>query len=309
MDHSPNLIAGDDYDSDVGDSVAQTPTTPTNRAHSDATPRASSSYCNLNSTPRPRIPPPNFGIATTSGSGSSFAPLPPDTNRKGFTLSYLRRVPELSLLASRVVNSVTKRRLREEKQKLKDAGTKPTNTQKAQLLAAMAVSPAQIGRKMKRLFQWAIIQLLKEGCLVHWDGPTRACPDSSIANASLLWKTIGDGSSLFSMNSSSSSSTFVDVEVDEGTLSDPDPNEEAYISLTPDYLADFVENAIKVLVDHYEKIGKPYAGATKDGILSVLRKDDRWKYVGEWTVDDALELLRKRGRAWNMGKGRWDLTE
>ena len=103
-------------------------------------------------------------------------------------------------------------------------------------------------------------------------------------NTSLLWKanattlTTG-GDSTFSTASSSLLAPFADE--DEGTLSDPDPNEEAYIPLTPYYLGEFVERAIKVLVDHYETIGKPYVGATKEGVLSVLRRDDRWRYVGE----------------------------
>ncbi|KAF9552645.1 hypothetical protein CPC08DRAFT_714427 [Agrocybe pediades] len=313
MDYSPPGPEDDDQsDNDIETSIIHIPTTPTKRARNDVTPRPSTSYRNLDSTPRPRIPPPDFGISTSRSALPSVKPEAIDNARKGFTLSYLRRVPELSLLASRVVMAVSKRRLRAEKQKLKDAGTKPTSQQKAQILAASAITPTQFAGKMKRLFQWSIVQLLKEGCLVHWDGPVRACPDSSsIANASLLWKTVGDGSSLFSTTTlnSSSSSTFIDLDVDAGALSDPDPSEEAYISLTPDFLADFVANAIKVLVDHYERIGKRYNGATKDGILSVLRKDDRWKYVGEWSIDDALELLRKQGRVWSMGKGRWDLTE
>ncbi len=95
---------------------------------------------------------------------------------------------------------------------------------------------------------------------------------------------------------------------DDEELSDPEPDEEAYIALTPEYLANYVEGAIMVLVNHYQTIGKPYLGATRDGILSVLRKDDRWQHLGTWTIDEALQYMKSESRVWDLGNGRWDLT-
>ena len=266
------------------------------------TPRPKHSRHQLELTPRPRFPQPNFGtpMASSSSHAQHSSSAPDMSGRRGFSLSYLRRVPELSLLASRVVQAVTRRQLREERKKLKEAGILKSKTQ-----VSSTLPPDQAGPKMKRLFQWAIIQLLKEGCIVLWDGPVRECPIASIADSSRLWKS----------TTTSSNSTFgcpnntdTDNE-EEADLSDPSPNEEAYISLTPDFSADYVEAAIKVLSDRQLKLGKPYAGATVQEILTFMRKDDdRWQYLGDWTVKDALDVLSKDGRVWKTGKDSWDVT-
>jgi len=226
---------------------------------------------------------------------------------EGYTLSYLRRVPELSLLATRVVQAVAKRRQREERKRLKEAGVISSLKDSA---PSPPIPADKFAGKVKRLFQWAVIQLLREGCIILWDGPVRHFPESksNLTDMSRLWKTCtnhhGD-STLFSASLPDSS---IDNDSLSGYLSDPQPNEESYVSLTPEYLASHVEQAVKVLVDHYAHIGKPYAGATTEGILSVLKRDDRWKYVGAWSVQDALEVLRTECKVWDMGKGRWDLT-
>ena len=266
------------------------------------TPRPKHARHQLESTPRPRIPQPDFGRSMASSSShaqQSFSA--PDAGRLGFSLSYLRRVPELSLLASRVVQAVARRLLREERKKLKVAGTLKSKTQVSSVLP-----PDKLGPRMKRLFQWAIIQLLKEGCIVLWDGPVRECSNASIADASRLWKSTSN-------TTTSSNSTFGGLNTgnddEEAYLSDPSPNEEAYISLTPDFSADYIEAAIKVLSDRQLKMGKPYAGATVQDILTFMRKDDdRWQYLGDWTVKDALDVLSKNGRVWRTGKDSWDVT-
>ncbi|KDR78405.1 hypothetical protein GALMADRAFT_155343 [Galerina marginata CBS 339.88] len=317
MDYAPIFRlpsdAGYDSDAGIGYSISQLPSTPTKFPRSDETPCRRRAF---DATPKARIPALDFGNATASASSLTLLHTgsEPDTHhaRSGFSLSYLRRVPELSLLASRVVEAVGRRKVRDERHRMKAAGVLPSRSQKFKA-PPLAIPPDKFAGKKKRLFQWAIIQLLKEGCIVHWDGPVRSCPDTSIMDTTRLWKanttstTQPSDNTLFSLTSSSVPRPDID-EIDDGALSDPDSTEEAYISLTPEYLSDFVERAITVLVNHYEKIGKPYTGATKDGILSVLRKDDRWQYVGEWNVDDALDFLKKEGRVWCMGKGRWDLT-
>jgi hypothetical protein len=264
------------------------------------TPRPKHSRLELGSTPRPRFPQPDFGRSMASSSPhAQHSSSAPDVGRRGFTLSYLRRVPELSLFASRVIQATTRRRLREERKKLKKAGMLKSKTQ-----VSSALPLDKVGPKMKRLFQWAIIQLLKEGCIVLWDGPVRECSDVSIADTSRLWK---------STITRSSDSIFggpnTGNDDDEAYLSDPSLNEEAYISLTPDFLADHIEAAIKVLSDRQLKMGKPYAGATVQDISTFMRKDDdRWQYLGEWTVKDTLDLLSENRRVWRTGKDSWDVT-
>ena len=313
MDHAPTGEIDYDSETEIGGSLDQTLSTPTKRPRTNETPRQQPHQLQHDFTPRPRIPQPIFSKSSCVASSQPPNSSQTDSSRKGFSLSYLRRVPELSLLASRVIHAVARRRQRDERKRQKEAGIPPPKSQKSS--SSTMIPPDKFAAKMKRLFQWTVVQLLKEGCIVLWDGPKRVHTNWSRMNTSLLWKantttsTTGGDSTLFSTTSGSLPPAFADVDDDDdGMLSDPGPNEESYLPLTPDFLGDFVEKAIKVLVDHYEKMGKPYAGATKEGVLSVLRKDDRWRYVGEWSIDDSLELLKQDGRVWFLGNGRWDLT-
>jgi hypothetical protein len=312
MDHAPLShlnVLGYDSETAIEKSLEQLPSTPTKPSRSNP----------LADTPRPYFRyPVDITPKPSSTTNRSVGARDEKPELEGFTLSYLRRVPELSLLASRVVQAVANRSQREERKRLREAGVISSSKNSSGSSASMAVVPPdQFARKKKRLFQWAIIQLLKEGCIVLWDGPVRRCSDSGfiLSDASRLWKTRSTStrtdtdSTLFSNESASLSTPIVSGgDSLSGYLSDPQLNEESYISLTPSHLAPHIEEAVKVLVEYYNQKGKPYAGATKEGILSVLRKDDRWKYVGAWTVQDALEVLELEGKVWDMGKGRWDLT-
>jgi len=299
-----------DCDDAFATSMAARPTKLSRYNYTDETPRPNRSRHQLDSTPRPRIPQANFGTFVASSSSHAQHSSAPDIGRQGFSLSYLRRVPELSLLASRVVQAVTRRRLREERRKFKEAGMLKSKTQ-----VSSAIPPDKVGPKIKRLFQWAIIQLLKEGCIILWDGPVRKCSNASIADTSRLWKsatsstsTFGGPSTLFGTTTASHlNNTHRDVD-DEADLSDPSPDEEAYISLTPEFSADYIEAAIKVLSDRQVKMDKPYAGTTIRDILAFMHADDRWCYLGDWIVKDALDVLSKEGRVWKTGKDSWDVT-
>jgi hypothetical protein len=98
----------------------------------------------------------------------------------------------------------------------------------------------------------------------------------------------------------------------EMELSDPELNEEAYVPLSPSYLAEHVARAIGALT-HVElkkntNLPRRPAQSTKEGILAHLRKDDRWQFVGEWNVEEALQVLKSERRAWCIDKRRWGLT-
>ena len=74
------------------------------------TPQPKHSRYQLRST-RSRIPQPDFGLSMASSSHTQHSSSASDAGRRGFSLSYLRRAPELSLLASRLVRAVTRRRI------------------------------------------------------------------------------------------------------------------------------------------------------------------------------------------------------
>jgi len=286
-------------------SISRAPSTPTKSkparttlSHAERTPRPTwtSNTPTFEQTPRP-----SYEGALTLG----------------FTLSYLRRVPELSEMARRVVKAEAKRRTREER-KLRAAQlqTRAKNPTSLSLTKGNINSRPDepIAPKMKRLFQWAIIKLYEEGSIVLWDGAIRSFPlHLEGRETSGLWKinsTAGADSTVFSSVSFGTSGGTANGE------------EEAYITLTPAHLAPHVEKAIGTLMARSQSTAThthnhtsnrthkpaPPPGPTKEEITTFLRRmDGRWARVGEWLVDDALEALRGENRVWCVGKGRWEL--
>jgi hypothetical protein len=353
MDNAPLarvciLKSRDEVETDtdeISNALSRAPLTPTKSKSHSTTP----SYAER--TPRP------LQTSTASSSASDQTPRPPmrsagdsidtqvPTKGLGFTLSYLRRVPELAEMARRVVKAEAKRRVREERklksvqsqQPLREKNPSPTlgSTLPSKGSSSSRSVNEPIAPKMKRLFQWSIVKLYEEGSIVLWDGPVRPLSlHDQGRETSGLWKmnsTMGADSTTFSSVSSTSfgSSRVVTgdgrVDDDEGFISDPPANgdEEAYIPLTPEHLAPHVEKAIGTLMTrsrtttiptpHSHLRSKmqapaPLPGPTKEDITIFLRrKDARWARVGDWVVEDALELLKREGRVWCVGKGRWEL--
>jgi len=226
----------------------------------------------------------------------------------GFTLSYLRRVPELSLMATRVV----RQRARELRKKAQAA-----STSKSTLLNQPAehteLSRSSLAAKKKRLFQWAICELMRDGSITLWDGPKRLLQTEVTdqnPGSNVLWKfsSAAVDTSLFSNATSSRS-----ADDDESDLSDPDPEEEAYISTKPELLAHTITDALKALVltpprRQIVKQNELIGGSTKEDILEYLKRDDRWAFIGEWNITETLEYMMKVGLAWNPSGDRWLAT-
>lgn len=235
---------------------------------------------------------------------------------QGFTLSYLRRVPELADMALRVVKAEAKRKRREEreKEKQKRSQVSSSSSSRAPTKAMKPETEEKASAKAKRLFQWAIIEVYQEGGIILWQGGIRPLPrhpsssQGGNAETSMLWKhsnsTIGE-SSIFSSTINTTASTSVsriDDEEDEGELSDPREDEEAYVPTTPSILAAPIIACIQTLTTpppapaHLTKIQlrtiAPPPGPTPAQITNRLRRtDERYERVGEWLVKDALEWL------------------
>ncbi|KAG7086637.1 hypothetical protein E1B28_002579 [Marasmius oreades] len=243
---------------------------------------------------------------------------PTSLKLRGFTLSFLRRVPELLEMARKVVRAEAKRRAREGKKK----GGEAHKTLESTSLVTYREDQMELSARMKRLWKTTIIQLAREGSIVLWNGPVH--PIDSVQRTSTIcnpWRerstsssfdltsstsAIREGVSLFSAAGDHSCS-----EEEEGVaISDPEPDEESYVSLTPQYFAIEVEKAIKVLwkCAQHTNGTSSIKGPTKQRILSYLRRDGMWEQVGEWNVEEALEVLREEGRAWVNSHGVWDLV-
>lgn len=246
---------------------------------------------------------------------------------QGFTLSYLRRVPELALLAARVVQAHAKRKAREERKKLKESGNLTSQSRSSSAATAKDLPPEKAAPKIKRLFQWAIKQLYMDGSIVLWDGPVRRIPSDTgggggVQDLSALWKantsTMGSSypasshadSTIFSSTTNTSIiNTTLSLSPSQGYISDPpSTTEESYISLTPSFLSPHILQALHDLTDRNLSIGKPYAGVSSEGVVGEMRRDDRWRYLGVWSVEEVLGGLEAEGRVWRMGNGRWDVT-
>ncbi|KAA1475219.1 hypothetical protein DENSPDRAFT_883391 [Dentipellis sp. KUC8613] len=311
MDNAPRSSPSPkpvDMDSDVSDTdVLGTPTKPR---------RSMSTLGELgDATPRPtKVDPAATPRATRD---SKEAPL------RGFTLSYLRRVPELAGLARRVVRAETRRRAKEEREREKGNSQKRTQTQDRSIFRSQR-APEATAAKTKRLYVWAIRKLYEEGSIVLFEGPTYVIEVA--AEVSALWKAgrsaDASSTSLFSVRSTA---THGDDEEEE--LSEPSPTEESYIPLTPAYLGPYVEVALKALAAHppshahgHVQVKNPYArrsgpshgmGFTKEEVTGWLgRSSGRWERVGSWTVQEALGWLEGEGRVWCLSEkdgGRWEV--
>ncbi|PIL23372.1 hypothetical protein GSI_14683 [Ganoderma sinense ZZ0214-1] len=274
-----------------------------------------------------------------------------DDRMYGFTLSHLRRVPELSLLARRVLAADARRREKEERKKAKEQASLSKGKGKAPASSSSSSRPAEMqvptGPAVKKLYKQAIRTLFQEGDIVLWSGLVRPLPVPSLdpmlpaSSASQLWRANTSTSSTISSASTSSRSQPNYEEWDDEVLSDPQPNEEAYVPLTPAYFSRVLEDAIRSMA--HEKLDRakgpqgertpkpkpasksiverlreqekergagPPPGPTKEELLTWLRNsDERWARVGEWTVQEALEWGRRDGRLWCIGKGRWEVCE
>jgi hypothetical protein len=256
---------------------------------------------------------------------SIHAPGPELSATRGFTLSHLRRIPELAVLGARIVRAEARNRAKEEKTK-----SQATSTSTSSRPPRPSEPPA---KKLKRLFSSTLVKLHKEGLIILSEGPAWSVPvDKTSANLSAgLWKdatgkasqtqTQGTSASL-SMSTSTSSVTSHSLDsrsismLDEdlGELSDPPPDETVYMPITPHILAEPVMKAIGILADQDRqraRTARPSQaagkGATAITLASYLRRvDEQWVHVGEWIVEDTLALLQARGEIWRVEDGKWE---
>ena len=314
----PSIEISSDSDNDEPHVLA----TPTKHGNSllsaDDTPRPrlAKNNSSINSRSQPRLPALSFDNSKKTHFPS---PIVLDSQHYGFTLSYLRRVPTLADMAERVAKAERRRRVREERKKCKELGNARSHpSDNGGNPASTSLSPTanvKLSQQVKELFKRTIIRLLQDGSIFLWDGPVRPIlPPQDRFPESHLWTTDISNTNV-SANSTIFSSTIGISQTGEGqeevVISDPEDNEESYIPMSPNYLAGFVEAAIGAINKKYEdarRRGQLEKGATREAVLRYLKQDDRWRYVGEWSIIEALEVLRKEGRAWSVGKGQWELS-
>ncbi|KAK0480532.1 hypothetical protein IW261DRAFT_1125144 [Armillaria novae-zelandiae] len=217
----------------------------------------------------------------------------------GFTLSYLRRVPELSDMAKLVVHANIKRLRRIEREAAKSSSQSLRKSQKP--------SRQSLGAKKKQMFIKALVDLMQEGSIVLWDGPNHPLSTASLPGP---WKSTSTQYTPASIDISSTTTTSTFMSMlqndDDDPLSDPEPLEDSYVPITPQYTANVVENTmVKMNALPLERRRPLYQKRITE---FLQRTDDRWRNLGDWAVRDALELLRIEKRVRLTGpKGPWEL--
>ena len=247
---------------------------------------------------------------------------PEDDGRAyGFTLGYLRRVPILSFLAQAVVQAERKRR--ERGPLISDASRSRTNSKKGETSTSSAVltssalgsgymrqSQERTALKTKRLFMKAIRDLYAEGSIIISEGPVRSWRYASSENdlndrhSSQLWSASADASSNTTAGTQLSSISTEIRDSHDDDLSDPEENEEGYIPVTSKTVAPLVEQAMRYFARRTKKLCDPTA---KDIIERIRAVDERYKNLGEWTVNEALEYLEREDLVERLVRGRWVL--
>ncbi|KAI0356021.1 hypothetical protein OH77DRAFT_1479015 [Trametes cingulata] len=217
----------------------------------------------------------------------------------GYTLSHLRRVPELALLARRVVQAEAHRRAKEERKKTKSQTGRSSQTRDksqadssdssiAKAEEAALTDPKALADATKRLFRQAIRTLFQDGSIVLWDGPVRPMPVPALdplvpsSFSSALWKANTSTSTSSSMSTSISSAksssrssrsiSRYDEWDEEAPLSDPEPGEEAYVPLTPAYFSRVLERAITTIVSEASRASSSSASASASATPKPARK-------------------------------------
>jgi hypothetical protein len=115
-----------------------------------------------------------------------------------------------------------------------------------------------------------------------------------------------------------SSVSIAEDDEDEGQLTDPEDGEEAFLAPSTAFLAAKVEEAITILTTQATERAKssanpnrPWvrvdaAGPTADEIIRCLKRDDMWRNLTKFSVEEALLMLADEGRVWTIGRGRWE---
>lgn len=230
---------------------------------------------------------------------------------RGFTLSYLRRVPELQEMARKVTDAEDKMKRREGRKAREDAKLK--RGQSSRKPQPKPTNKACRHDRIKKLFRQAILKLCDDGGIVIWDGPKKAWRQDWSGDASRLWRMEATADITASSWAETTGGVSVSCDEEEDELSDPSPDEESYVSLTPPHLGKYVEIAIRdimlrPIIPGRSNGSQAPKGPTKEEILVTLRADGRWRRVGDWAVEEALMWLKEEERVWDVGEGRWELT-
>lgn len=245
---------------------------------------------------------------------------------EGITISYLRRVPELNHLASRIVASAYKARYKEQRklarssmQSCRKSFGKATSTNESLQRLPRQIDPLELRRKVKTLFIRTVQELHRDGSIVLSSGVRRALPQTEsgfVLETRQIWK-VGHRDSLPSTLSDQDTQQ---TEYENRDFSEPEDGEDAYLPLTQDLLCMKVADALVAMhrssVQMRVRYSVPGDSPLFDGkirppspgeISIWLSREEEWRQVGELLVIDALRHLCDLNVVYKVPHGRWQI--
>lgn len=213
----------------------------------------------------------------------------PELSTSGpITLSHLRRIPELALLANRVVHAEMRRRTPPDA-----GGEKAGQTPRKSIISRFSSNHPR--GKMKRLFMWAVLQLYERGSIVLYDGLLDA-PTASVSIAP----------SHFAATNTASSQAPSDVPLSSTIFSSPDaaksviPEDDAYLS-DPPYLEEdeaYTPVTAALLAQPVREImcargirGKSIRVRAEDIARDLKRLDRRWARIDLQVIEEVIDTV------------------
>ncbi len=246
----------------------------------------------------------------------------------GFTTSYLRRVPELQLLARRIVVAEHRRRYKDEIRKLKEQWQKACSDSsrpvpRPTIPPYEALDERSICKKAKRIVLHSLKKLWDDGEIILWDGLRHAIPeDDGWPSTHDVWRSRDAASSFMTTQSSNLTTTTIpeEADADMAVMTEPEDDEEAFVPLTLNMLADKVLQVMKNMkkaplrdrrryavegIDPANSWGKPQSPSEGE-IVKWMGRDDLWSHLGEIHVIEALHHLEQQEaslfhREWEVG--------
>ncbi|KAG1785183.1 uncharacterized protein HD556DRAFT_1450935 [Suillus plorans] len=202
-------------------------------------------------------------------------------------LSHLRWIPELALLANRVVHAEKQRRTPTDA-----GGEKAAQTRKSFI---SRFSSDHLRVKMKRLFMWAVLQLYEQGSIVLYDGLLDA-PTASVSivpcDSAITDTASSPAPSVVLLSStifSSPDATKSEISEDNAYLSDPPyyEEDEAYTSVT----AALLVQPVRDIMCTRGIRGKSIRVRAEDIAKDLKRLDRRWARIDLRAVEEAIDTI------------------
>ncbi|KAG9003638.1 hypothetical protein FRB94_003027 [Tulasnella sp. JGI-2019a] len=244
----------------------------------------------------------------------------------GFSLSYLRRVPEIDALGRKVVEAEAKRRAKKEREVRREKEREVKDLRKRASSSIQSHAPRKVAApssertslKVKRLLEMTLRTLREDGAIISVEGPGRRQKSAASTGGRRdaearrrCWRdaTTKDGglTASFAANATTTtttstlsrrpkhdvSTTIMSLEEDPPSSDDPDMDpmhEESFMPITPAVLCPPVLRTMKRIFGPYTS--RNHKGVTVEDVTRRLRREDEtWVKVLEEHVQRALESL------------------